>query len=190
MINAQAIFAESLTNSVNALLNQPLIPYLVIGSVILAFLVFILKLTLISLGRLVDFKYKSLGTLFSDAEQCFFHVLKQSLSDQYEIFAKVRIADILTPDHALSRRNWQSAFFKISSKHFDYVLCDKETLAVVAVIELDDRSHELSKSRSRDIFVQEACRTAGLKLLRFPCRKNYRIQAVREKVINSLNSPA
>lgn len=190
MINVQAVFVESLAHSVNAVLNQPLIPYLAIGFLALAFLLLLLKLTRISLDRLVDFKYKSLGKLFSDAEQCFFHVLKQSLSDQYEIFAKVRIADILTPDHALNRRSWRSAFFKISSKHFDYVLCDKETLAVVAVIELDDRSHELSKVRSRDIFVQEACRTAGLKLLRFPCRKNYHIQTVREKVINSLNSPA
>lgn len=155
MINVQAIFAETLAHSVNAVLNQPLIPYLAIGFLTLAFLLLLLKFTRISLDRFVDFKYKSLGKLFSDAEQCFFHVLKQSLSD----------------------------------KHFDYVLCDKETLAVVAVIELGDRSHELSKVRSRDIFVQEACRTAGLKLLRFPCRKNYHVQTVREKVINYLNSP-
>lgn len=190
MINVQAIFAESLAHSVNAVLNQPLIPYLAIGFLTLAFLLLLLKFTRISLDRFFDFKYKSLGKLFSDAEQCFFHVLKQSLSDQYEIFAKVCIADILTPDHTLNRRSWKFAFFKVSSKHLDYVLCDKETLAVVAVIELDDRIHELSKVRSRDIFIQEACRTADLKLLRFPCRKNYHVQTVREKVINSLNSPA
>lgn len=94
MINVQAIFLESLTHSVNAMLNQPLVPYLAIGFLTLVFLLLLLKLTWISLGRFVDFKYKSLGRLFSEAEQCFFHVLKQSLSDQYEIFAKVRIADL------------------------------------------------------------------------------------------------
>ena len=132
-----------------------------------------------------------MGKLFSEAEHSFFLVLKQALCDEdYEIFSKVRIADILTPDHALSRRNWNSAFYKISSKHFDYVLCDKDTFAVLAVIELDDRSHQLNKTRARDIFIEKACETAGLKLLRFPCRANYHIPAVRDKVINSLNPSA
>ena len=149
-----------------------------------------LFLKLVRSGEFTNFKYKPGGNLFSEAERHFFLVLKQILSDEYEIFAKVRIADILTPDHALSRRNWNSAFYKISSKHFDYVLCDKETLAVVAVIELDDSSHNQSKTRSRDIFVEKACETAGLKLVRFPCRSNYHLESVRSKVITSLNPTA
>ena len=69
MINVQAIFVESLTHSVNAVLNQSLVPYLAIGFLTLAFLLLLMKLTWI---RFVDFKYKSLGKLFSEAEQCFF----------------------------------------------------------------------------------------------------------------------
>lgn len=92
-----------------------------------------------------------------------------------------------SPNQAFSRRNWNSAFYKISSKHFDYVLCDKHTLAVVAVIELDDSSYNQSKTRSRDIFVEKACKTAGLKLVRFPCRSNYHLESIRNKVINSLD---
>ncbi|MBA3755679.1 MAG: DUF2726 domain-containing protein [Nitrosomonas sp.] len=148
---------------------------------------FVYVLKVIFRNRSTNFKYQSLGRLFSDAEHFFFLILKQSLRNEYQIFAKVRIADILAPDKDLSQRNWKSAFYKITSKHFDYVLCDKDTLAIVAVIELDDKTHELSKIRSRDIFVEKACETAGLKLLRFPCRSHYDVQEVRKKIINSLN---
>ncbi|SFF29379.1 DUF2726 domain-containing protein [Nitrosomonas sp. Nm166] len=184
--------SPNLTAIVNAITDmvarQPLLADIWVFVFSLILLAFLLKLALKIVGGLTNFKYKSLGRLFSQAERYFFLALKQALSDEYEIFAKVRIADILTPDHALSRRNWNSAFYKISSKHFDYVLCDKETLVVIAVIELDDSSHNLHKTRTRDIFVEKACKTAGLKLIRFPCKANYQVQAVRDKVTNNLNS--
>ena len=158
-----------------------------IFALLMVFLAFLFRL----IRKLTSFKYKYSGKLLSNAERSFFLVLKQSLSeDDYEIFVKVRIADILTPVRTLMSRDWFAAFYKISSKHFDYVLCDKETLAVVAVIELDDSSHNLSKTRARDIFVEKACKTAGLKLIRFPCKSNYHLESIRDKVITSLNSPA
>jgi|CXWL01.1.fsa_nt_gi very-short-patch-repair endonuclease len=164
--------------------NQFLIIDVWIFVLLLVFLFFLFIL----IRKLTSFKYKYSGKLLSNAERFFFLVLKQSLSeDDYEIFVKVRIADILTPVRTLMRRDWFSAFYKISSKHFDYVLCDKETLAVVAVIELDDSSHNLSKTRARDIFVEKACKTAGLKLIRFPCKSNYHLESIRDKIINSLN---
>lgn len=163
---------------------HPALLYFFIGSLILCCGAFLLKLA--SSGRISNFKYKSRGRLFSDAEHSFFLVLKQTLSDEYEVFAKVRIADILTPDHVLKRKNWNAAFYKISSKHFDYVLCDKKTLIVVAVIELDDKSHNQSKTRIRDIFVERACESANLKLIRFPCRTKYSSEAIRISVFNSL----
>jgi len=155
-------------------------------ALLVVFLVFLFRL----IRKYTAFRYKYSGKLLSNAERSFFLVLKQSLSeDDYEIFVKVRIADVLTPVQTFIRRDWFTAFYKISSKHFDYVLCDKETLAVVAVIELDDSSHNLTKTRDRDVFVEKACKTAGLKLIRFPCRSNYHLESVRNKVINSLNPP-
>ena len=153
---------------------------------VVVFLAFFFRL----IRKYTVFRYKYSGKLLSNAERSFFLVLKQSLSeDDYEIFVKVRIADILTPVRTLISRDWFTSFYKISSKHFDYVLCDKETLAVVAVIELDDKSHNLIKTRARDTFVEKACKTAGLKLIRFPCRANYQLESIRDKIINSLNPP-
>ncbi|MBK8605035.1 MAG: DUF2726 domain-containing protein [Saprospiraceae bacterium] len=55
----------------------------------------------------------------------------------------------------------ECCIYRITSKHFDYVLCSKDTLAVVAVIELDDRSHNLRKTYARDVLLRN--RALGLK---------------------------
>lgn len=125
--------------------------------------------------------------LFSKAEKSFFHILHQSIPDYCTLFAKVRIADVLTPAKGLDRKSWYSAFARISSKHFDYVLCDSKTLSVLAVIELDDKSHDSFKVKKRDAFVEEACKTADLKLLRFKCLRNYNVSAIRDFIEDALS---
>lgn len=87
----------------------------------------------------------------------------------------------------MNRKNWQIAFNKISSKHFDYVLCDKDDLSVVAIIELDDKSHKQEKSISRDKLIESACSSAGLKLVRFSAKASYQVQVIRESINDTLN---
>ena len=57
-------------------------------------------------------------------------------------------------------------------------------------IELDDKSHLLPKSISRDSFVESACKSAALPLIRFDVKAIYQIQSVRDKIIDALNSHA
>lgn len=125
-------------------------------------------------------------TLFSRVERSFFIILKQAASDRYEIFAKVRIADILTPQKGLNRKSWQMAFAKIANKHFDYVLCNKDTLEIVAVIELDDKSHEKASVIDRDFFIKTICINAGLSFIRFHAKESYQIQAIQDKIADAL----
>lgn len=84
------------------------------------------------------YRYCQSTPLFSAAERSFLGVLDLAVAQQYRVFGKVRVADILLPAKGLNRSHWRIAFNKIAAKHFDYVLCDKETLAVIAMIELDD----------------------------------------------------
>lgn len=97
------IVAKTLTDM---MAKQPLLVDIWIFVFSVIFLIFLLKLVVKLSGVFTNFKYKSLGKLFSEAEHSFFLVLKQALSnDDYEIFAKVRIADVLTPEESLNRRN-------------------------------------------------------------------------------------
>lgn len=179
-MEAYNILYQSFLNAI----DQKFVLITLIFFIVLVFISLFLKLKNNNLGL----RYRSKENLFSKAEKSFFLVLKQSLADNYEIFSKVRIADVLMPDKGLSRKNWGMAFSRISSKHFDYVLCDKNTLAIVAVIELDDKSHNQKKVIKRDAFVNKACQSANVKLLRFPCKSNYQIQSIRDTVNNSLNN--
>lgn len=139
------------------------------------------------------YKYRQRGPLFTKAERSFFGVLEQSIPDEYRVFGKVRVADVLTPEKGMNRKNWQIAFNKISSKHFDYILCRKDTLDVVAAVELDDKSHSTKRSASRDSILNSACESANLKLIRFPAKSGYQVQATRavlEQALDSANEQA
>lgn len=50
--------------------------------------------------------------LFSKAEHSFYLILKQSIPDELELFVKVRIADILTPEKSFSHKKWKAAFYQ------------------------------------------------------------------------------
>ena len=67
--------------------------------------------------------YQLIGPLFTPAERSFLGALHLACDDKTVVFGKVRIADILKPNKRLNRSQWQTAFNKISSKHFDFVVC-------------------------------------------------------------------
>ena len=100
---------------------------------------------------------------------------------------KTSVADIINPAKGMGRKGWQIAFNKISSKHFDYVLCSKDNLEVIAVIELDDKSHNTEKAKNRDSLLENACKSAELKLVRFQAKSGYQVQTVREQIDFVLN---
>jgi hypothetical protein len=136
-----------------------------------------------------DYNYQQRKALFTPAERSFFGVLEQAITDKYRVLGKVRVADILTPAKNMNRKKWQTAFNRISSKHFDYVLCEKDTLSVIAVIELDDKSHKREKSIARDKLLNSACDSANLILIRFDVKARYQVQDIRNKINTVINSP-
>ncbi len=134
-----------------------------------------------------DNSYRVKGPLFTAAERSFLGVLDNAISDEYRVFGKVRVADILSPANGMDRKNWQISFNKISAKHFDYVLCAKDTLAVIAAVELDDKSHNSKMAKKRDAFLESACKSAELTLIRFRAKSGYQVQSVREQVERALH---
>ncbi|MEM9908496.1 MAG: DUF2726 domain-containing protein, partial [Cyanobacteria bacterium P01_D01_bin.44] len=57
--------------------------------------------------------YRLQKALFSPAEKVFYDSLKQATGQDFIVFGKVRVADILTPESGLKRADWQRAFNKI-----------------------------------------------------------------------------
>ncbi len=136
-----------------------------------------------------EFPYTKNRGLFSPAERSFFGVLAQAVGDEYHVFGKVRVADVVSVRPLRNRSAWQRAFNRISAKHFDFVLCDKDDLSVIAVVELDDRSHQQGKRQARDSFLAELCETISLPLIRVPAKDAYTVGEIRRLVDSALATP-
>jgi len=133
-------------------------------------------------GGASTFGYRRKPYLLSKAGRSFYGVLAQAVGDKALIFSKVRVADVLAPQKGLNRANWQRAFNQISAKHFDFLLCDPQDCAVKRAIELDDASHGSAKRQKRDAFLEQACESAGLPLLRIRAARGYGVVDIRQQV--------
>ena len=123
----------------------------------------------------------------SKGERSFYRVLQQAVGRGGLVFAKVRLADLLTPTGGIGNQGWQAAFNRISAKHVDFVICGPEDVVPRLAIELDDASHRQASRQERDAFIEAACRSAGLPLLRIPAHRDYVIQQLRKELAEYLD---
>jgi len=133
-----------------------------------------------------DYRYQLSKGLLSKAERSFYGVLLQSVGNSGVVFSKVRVADVLSPEKGLSRSDWQRAFNAISSKHFDFIVCEPGDCTIKLAIELDDSSHGTSKAKQRDELISEACRSACLPLLRVKASKSYSVVELGRQIAEAL----
>lgn len=130
--------------------------------------------------------YQTKKFILSQAEQAFYKALQQGLSDQFKLLIKVRVADVLQPEKGTGKSEWYSAFNRIKSKHFDFLLCSLNTYKIIAAIELDDRSHIQPDRSKRDKFLNAACESANFPLIRISCRNIYNSQEIKTVVLSGL----
>ncbi len=134
--------------------------------------------------------YEKNGPLFSPAERSFLGVLEQVFASDYWIIGKVRLADVIKPRKGLSSSARVSAQNRINSKHVDFVLCDPRSREVVAVVELNDASHERTSRKERDAFVVGALKAAGIPFAQIPAQKSYAPEEVRRQILGAITPSA
>jgi hypothetical protein len=100
--------------------------------------------------------------LLTPNETEFFHRLQRALP-AYRVFPQVSFAALLTDDGALSRKARWTLRARFDRKIADYVVCEAGSLKVIALVELDDRTHDASADRQRDAIT----RAAGYRTFRF-----------------------
>jgi len=120
-------------------------------------------------------KYKR-RPLMTDNELEFFGRLVAALPDHY-IFPQVSMGALLEPistdkKKAFGDRN------RIAQKRIDYVVCNKRC-EVVAVVELDDRTHSRAKDKVRDEMLEQA----AIRTVRFQSRQKPAAEVIRATVL-------
>lgn len=132
-------------------------------------------------------KYRPRGALFTPAESVFLHVLDKSIGDQYRVFGKVRLGDVVEAVPGVFKSSYIKARNQVFGKHLDYILCCRETNSIVCAIELDDSSHNRQDRVKRDHIVNMALKSAKIPLVRIKCSNRYDAAIVRNKIIETIN---
>jgi hypothetical protein len=154
----------------------------IVGGILIAYVV------MMALSGARKFPYAAQASLFTKAEQVFLRTLERSVSSMpYRVYGKVRIADLLRVSAKPNSRQFWHWFRQISSKHVDYVLVDRNTFRPVAVLELDDASHNRKDRRKRDVFVNTAFESAGIPIIRVPWSKQYSADALRQQIDQAIH---
>ncbi|MDD2325005.1 MAG: DUF2726 domain-containing protein [Alphaproteobacteria bacterium] len=90
--------------------------------------------------------------ILTDHEKGFFPCLLDALP-QYHVFPQVSLDAVMQPVAGLSNGAACSLRNSFSQKHPDFVICEKGSLKVVAIVELDDSWHDAKKDSERDIML-------------------------------------
>ena len=129
-----------------------------------------------------EYKYQTVPTLISEAEKTFLSTLDEIVQSRARVFCMVRVADILKPSKSLNKSQRQTHLNKTSQKHFDFVLCDLQTLQPLCVIELNDKSHKRKDRRERDAFLAVACKSANLPLYFITASNRYEVAEIASHI--------
>ncbi len=101
--------------------------------------------------------------LMTKREFEFFQRLKSVLPG-HDVHCQVSMGALLRPARGLNKAQFWKSRNAISQKIIDFAIGDRSTGEVLALIELDDRSHNYAKDAFRDAMLAEG----GYRVIRFP----------------------
>ncbi len=105
-------------------------------------------------------EYRVRSALMTNSEAAFLYELRKQLPQDFYIFPKMRVADVLETQRGFGyerRRN------KVLPKHVDFTICDRHFRPVVS-IELNGKSHQSLRQQQSDSAKQYAFKSAGFPL--------------------------
>ncbi|WP_171183228.1 DUF2726 domain-containing protein [Alienimonas chondri] len=131
--------------------------------------------------------YRRVASLLSPAERRFYSVLIEAKEAGQTIFSKVRLADLVEVPQESA--NYLTHFRKVSQKHVDFVICEGSSLVPVAVVELDDASHNTARARRADGVKDRALAAAGLPIVRIRAARQYDPAAIASELAEVSRPP-
>ena len=120
-------------------------------------------------------------SLCTPQEAQFMTLLTKAVGDDFRIFTKVRLSDIVAVKKGVSGSLQKDAQNKANQRILDYVLCDVDTMTVKAVIELEPASSNLQQQK-RNLFLKNTLAAAGLPFLRFKAKPGYRVADLHDYI--------
>jgi hypothetical protein len=161
--------------------SMPNMPFL-FSIVLLAFTVFLVTFLIIFHKiKTNEWPYLKKLHLLTQAEKELYFILSEMLGNDYLIFSQVSMSALLYLPK-MNNSNYYHYWNKIKSKYADFVICDKENIKPLLVIELDDSSHFRLDRIARDIMIDKIFENATLPILHIKFSSNYN----KEDLLNQI----
>ncbi|MCK6412882.1 MAG: DUF2726 domain-containing protein [Azonexus sp.] len=125
--------------------------------------------------------------ILTDNELGFYHTLRTAFAeDDIVVLPQVAMNAFIKPGSGETGKRYAAARATFAQKHVDFLLCTADTLEILAIVELDDRSHSLERDLARDAIT----RSAGYPTLRFHSRRKPDIDELRDYLDKALKGKA
>ncbi len=124
------------------------------------------------------FPFDSKATVFTPAEKNFQNLVEQAVGGKYRVINRVKLSDIVTVRKGVSNRASQAAVTNADNKYLDFVICERDSMKLLGVIDLVDtqgRGYKLKK----DWFVSGALEAASIPHVRIKVKANYTVNEIR-----------
>ncbi|MDO6447353.1 DUF2726 domain-containing protein [Colwellia sp. 1_MG-2023] len=129
------------------------------------------------------FPFEKKQVVFTAAEKNFQNLVEQALGPKYRVINRVKLSDMVTIRNGVSSKAGQTATHNADNKYLDFVICDRDTMRLLAAIDLVDTQGKGYKVK-KDWFVSGALEAATIPHLRIKVKSNYSLDEIRS-CINS-----
>lgn len=134
-----------------------------------------------------DLPYGLRRSIMSPAERSFFRILEEAVdASQYYIFPQAPLASLVYVQKG--SESYLRHVNRIRSKVVDFVLCSRDSLVPVLVVELDDSSHERDDRKERDAFVDSVMNKVKLPILHVKAARDYDPKALADEVNRAMTA--
>ena len=117
-----------------------------------------------------------------NAERALYQQLSEALSDEYLVFPKVAMSDVVEVDAGISGLSKSKAVHFLRDERFDFVICNRQSMAIYAVVELEHSkavnnskssvgSGMVRKQKQKNELVNKLCESAKLRVFYFDARQ-------------------
>jgi len=127
---------------------------------------------LLALDVKVTFERKA--SVYSEAQVAFYKALQAALAGEFTLLTNIDAVDVLAVVANNNPLATQVAVNKVTTKRFDFVVCDKTQLTALCVIDLNS---------AIDAQLKAACESAQLVLVSFNSQASYDAQLLRTKIL-------
>ena len=161
--------------------------------IMLLLVVLVIVIALVA-SRFIDnsnpFQVQRKPALLSPVERSFLGLLEKAVQNEYRIVNRVKLADVLDVREQASDKSRRSIALKLNAKYLDYVLCEPDSMKVIAVLDLVNTHSKEGHKAVPDWFVSGALDAAGVPYLRIGIKAGYSVTELQAALAMKLGKPA